>query len=158
MHKPLHKPRLKRLDLVYTPNPIYFITTCTFHRARCLDCGEVHRAFVAFCDRATERHVFVGNYVLMPDHLHLFVAIQAPDFSLSTWIKSLKNTLSKTLRRMGQAAPHWQERFFDHLLRSEEPYQEKWRYVRENPVGAGLVLRWEDWPYRGEVHQLELRL
>jgi putative transposase len=51
----------------------------------------------------------------------------------------IKNTLSKTLRINGIAAPHWQKDFFDHVLRSEEPYQEKWHYVRENPVRAGLV-------------------
>jgi hypothetical protein len=29
--------------------------------------------------------------------------------------------------------------------------------VRENPVRAGLVERWEDWPYGGEVHPLGMR-
>ena len=39
--------------------------------------------------------------------------------------------------------------FFDHVLRSEESYQEKWRYVRQNPVRARLVKRWRDWPFGG---------
>jgi hypothetical protein len=30
-------------------------------------------------------------------------------------------------------------------------------YVRDNPVRAGLVESWEDWPYRGEVWPLEYR-
>ena len=25
--------------------------------------------------------------------------------------------------------------------------QEKWEYMRENPVRAGLVKKWNDWPY-----------
>jgi hypothetical protein len=29
--------------------------------------------------------------------------------------------------------------FFDHLLRSNESYSEKWNYVFDNPVRAGLV-------------------
>ena len=41
--------------------------------------------------------------------------------------------------------------FFDHLLRSEESYAQKWDYVRENPVRAQLVERVEDWPYAGEL-------
>ena len=41
--------------------------------------------------------------------------------------------------------------FFDHLLRSEESYAQKWDYVRENPVRAGLVKNVEDWPYAGEL-------
>jgi putative transposase len=47
--------------------------------------------------------------------------------------------------------PVWQRGFFDHLLRSEESYAQKWDYVRENPVRAQLVERVEDWPYAGEL-------
>ena len=72
--------------------------------------------------------------------------------------KIIKTTLSKTLRINGIAAPHWQKDFFDHVLRSEESYQEKWHYVRENPVRAGLVKSWEDWPFRGEIFDLEFHL
>jgi len=70
-------------------------------------------------------------------------------------MKSLKNTLSKTLRIDGIAAlPHWQKGFFDHVLRSEESYEEKWHYVRENPVRAGLVKDREEWPFWGEIFDL----
>ena len=71
-------------------------------------------------------------------------------------MKSLKNTISKTLSENG-APPHWQKTFFDHLLQSSESYSEKWNYVRENPVRAGLVASTEDWPYLGEIFALEYR-
>jgi hypothetical protein len=38
----------------------------------------------------------------------------------------------------------WQPGFFDHILRSDESYAEKWNYVRDNPVRAGLVDRADD--------------
>jgi putative transposase len=41
--------------------------------------------------------------------------------------------------------------FFDHILRSEESYGQKWEYVRDNPVRARLVREWEDWPHQGEI-------
>ncbi|HSP44953.1 MAG TPA: hypothetical protein VLO30_03075, partial [Chthoniobacterales bacterium] len=47
--------------------------------------------------------------------------------------------------------PVWQRRFFDHVLRSDESYTQKWNYVRENPVRAGLVMNATDWPYAGEI-------
>jgi hypothetical protein len=47
--------------------------------------------------------------------------------------------------------PLWQRGFFDHVLRSEESYGQKWNYVRDNPVRGGLVEKTEDWPYAGEV-------
>ena len=47
--------------------------------------------------------------------------------------------------------PIWQRGFFDHLLRSEESYAQKWDYVRGNPVRAQLVEKVEDWPVRGRI-------
>jgi hypothetical protein len=43
------------------------------------------------------------------------------------------------VRERGVAPPDWQKGFFDHVLRSQESAGEKWKYVRENPVRAGLV-------------------
>ena len=40
--------------------------------------------------------------------------------------------------------------FFDDVLRNDESYGQKWEYVRENPVRAGLVARADEWPYEGE--------
>jgi len=93
----------------------------------------------------------------MPDHSHLFVATNDEQISIFAWMKSLKNTISKTLNENGVTPSHWQKTFFDHLLRSSESYSEKWNYVRENPVRVGLVASIEDWPYLGEIFALEYR-
>jgi REP element-mobilizing transposase RayT len=45
----------------------------------------------------------------------------------------------------------------DHGAWSEESYGEKWGYVGENPVRAGLVEQWNDWPFAGKVVDLEFR-
>jgi REP element-mobilizing transposase RayT len=103
------------------------------------------------------RGAFVGRYVIMPDHLHLFVALDPERTTLSAWVKSLKNHVSKALRGSGEPSPHWQRGFFDHALRSGESYNEKWQYVLQNPVRAKLVSRPEDWPYQGEINPLEYR-
>jgi len=52
-------------------------------------------------------------------------------------------------------ARFWQPGFFDHVLRSDESYAEKWNYVRDNPVRAGLVKAADDWPYQGEIVVIE---
>ena len=49
----------------------------------------------------------------------------------------------------------WQRSFFDHVLRSNESYSEKWNYVRDNPVRAGLVANAADWPYAGEIIRID---
>jgi putative transposase len=152
----MHKPRLKRLERLFAGQPVYFITICTYDRKRLLDNDRVHGAFQGFAQEAMSRGVFAGNYVLMPDHLHLFVVFSSEAMAVSLWIKSLKNSLSKALRKEGVASPHWQKGFFDHVLRSEESYAEKWDYVARNPVRAGLVKFPVDWPFRGEIHVLSV--
>jgi hypothetical protein len=61
-------------------------------------------------------------------------------------------------RRLQIASNLWQAEFFDHVLRSGESYEEKWEHVRQNPVGADLVLCAEDWPYQGEIHDLRFEI
>ena len=82
----------------------------------------------------------------MPDHVHLFVR-GSGKFTLSSWIGGLKRAMSVALR----AQQLWQPGFFDHVLRSDEGYAEKWNYVRDNPVRASLVKAADDWPYHGEI-------
>jgi REP element-mobilizing transposase RayT len=62
----------------------------------------------------------------MPDHIHLFVAIDDQRLSLSDWMKSLKGTLSSALRAAGNSPPHWQKGFFGHVLRISDSYSQKW--------------------------------
>jgi len=48
----------------------------------------------------------------------------------------------------------WQREFFDHLIRSNESYDQKWQYVVENPIRAGLATKASDWPWQGEIFEL----
>jgi putative transposase len=151
------KQRLRRLDRLYLRSPIHFVTACTAARRHILSNPDVHVAFTKFAERGSDHGAWIGRYVLMPDHLHAFVALDDERLDLSTWMKSLKNMLSKTLREIGVPTPHWQKGFFDHVLRTEESASSKWNYVRDNPVRAGLVRNWEEWPYSRECHQLEYK-
>jgi hypothetical protein len=40
-----------------------------------------------------------------------------------------------------------QREFFDHRLRKDESHDEKWKYIKMNPVRAGLTHDPEAWPY-----------
>ena len=149
--------RLRRLEWLFERNPIYFVTANTHDRAKILAKPAIHEVFQSFAEFGPNHGAWLGAYVLMPDHFHAFVTLDDREISLSAWAKSLKNSLSKALRQSAIESPHWQKGFFDHVLRSAESYSEKWHYVRENPVRAGLVTRWEDWPYLGQPHPLEYR-
>jgi len=150
------KMRLRRLEKIFVPAPIYFVTANAADRRSILANAGVYRAFLEFAKVGEDRGTFVGGYVLMPDHIHLFVALDGEN-KLAVWVKSLKNSLSKTLRSLDIPAPHWQKGFFDHVLRSADSYSQKWEYVRDNPVRAGLAKDWQEWPYSGQVYPLEYR-
>ena len=150
------KARLRRLERVFVPAPIYFVTANAANCLSILAVPEIHSALLKFAKIGENRGAFIRAYVLMPNHIHLFVALDR-ETRLAAWVKSLKNSLSKTLRGLNVPAPHWQKGFFDHVLRSADSYAQKWEYVRDNPVRAGLVGTWREWPFSGEVHPLEYR-
>ncbi len=111
----------------------------------------VNAGLIHFAERAYAKHnIAVGRYVIMPDHIHLFVT-GPDDFELGRWVGTLKQFLAKSLAGGKTSEPLWQRGFFDHVLRSEESYAQKWDYVRDNPVRAGFVRRADDWPYAGEI-------
>jgi putative transposase len=130
---------------------VYFVTFCTHHRRAILANSAVKDAFQEFAMRGgVKRNVAVGRYVIMPDHIHLFVC-GPDDFVLGRWVGSLKQTLAKAMRHKLPDNPIWQRGLFDHVLRNDESYGQKWNYVRDNPVRAGFVTKPEDWPYSGEI-------
>ncbi len=149
---------LKRLDCVFSDRPLYFITTATSDRRPLLAKPEIAAILLDELRLAKSRRGWtVGRYVFMPDHLHFFCTEggDGPSSTLSQFVGQFKQWTSKRIAACVDARqPIWQREFFDHLLRSNESYESKWIYVRDNPVRAGLVARWEDWPYAGEIEPL----
>ena len=78
--------------------------------------------------------------MLMPDHVHLLVSFPR-EKPMRIVVSKWKEWTAKSLRI------EWQRDFFEHRLRRDESYREKADYVLNNPVRAGLVADWENWPY-----------
>jgi putative transposase len=93
----------------------------------------------------------VGDYLLLPDHLHALCAPRDLSFTIENWITFWKRDF-----RRRHEHPDWrfQSRGWHHRLRNAENYQAKWIYIQENPIRKGLVKRIEDWAYKGTAHQL----
>ena len=96
----------------------------------------------------------MGRYVIMPDHIHLFVSMPEVGTTIGQWVGALKMALGKALTDLGRSKPHWQDGFFDHVMRNADSYSEKWDYVRMNPVRKGLCESPDDWPFQGEIEVL----
>ena len=153
----MHK-HLRRLERVWIDWPIYFITTCTFNRRAILASKEVAKILVEEWRKAHGRHGWaIGRYVVMPDHVHFFCSAELDAKTLPTFMQAWKQWTSKRMaRELNLSGRVWQEEFFDHVLRSSESYSQKWDYVKENPVRAGLVKSSDEWPSQREIESRTL--
>ena len=132
-------PRLQQIFQSYDP-PLFFVTICTLQRRKIDRLDAAHEAFRKYALRGTQEfNVGVGRYVIMPDHMHFFVRGD-DQFDLCKWINGLKRSISVALGATSKC-PLWQPGFFDHVLRNDESYVQKWAYVQQNPVRAGLSTR-----------------
>ncbi len=129
---------------------ILFVTVCTWERQGVLLGRAEHAALVSAWSQATAW--LVGRYVVMPDHVHFFCEPQS-EHDFDNWMAYWKRLSTKAWPRV--VSPRiWEYDGWDTQIRSASDYDDKWRYVLENPVRKGLVARHEDWPYSGEVHRL----
>ncbi len=135
---------------------MYFVTTCTFHRRQILASVTAATILVKEWNSERWRHGWaVGQYVIMPDHVHFFCSPEQDALSLSKFLQRWKEWTSKHIKcELSDRQPVWQEEFFDHVIRSKESYSQKWEYVRQNPVRAGLVGNADDWPWQGAIELL----
>jgi putative transposase len=135
---------------------IVLLTVNTEKREAWLANERAHRLLHQTWSEATAW--LVGDYLLMPDHLHLFCAPRDWHFTIETWISYWKREFALKEKQLTEtlAPVKWkfQSRGWHHRLRDGENYSEKWIYVQENPVRKGLVKRIEDWPYKGRVFDL----
>jgi REP-associated tyrosine transposase len=148
----MHK-HLRRLNRVWIDWPIYFITTCTFKRHAILASKEVAQVLVEEWQHARDRHGWaIGRYVIMPDHVHFFCSGELDAKELPTFMQAWKQWTSKRMaRELNLFGTIWQEEFFDHILRFSESYSQKWDYVKENPVRADLVKRFDNGPGKAKL-------
>jgi len=143
-----HPPHLPSLD---RPAIILLLTTCTKNRKRILACDEMHRLL----RNAWRLHddYPVGRYVIMPEHIHLFVGENNTSYvSLPNWVAKWKGHVTQQWHRSNDC-PIWQRSFWDRQLLGAAAYESKWIYVHWNPVRHGLVVRPDDWPFQGQMVQ-----
>jgi REP element-mobilizing transposase RayT len=98
----------------------------------------------------TELEVGILAYCIMSNHVHLVVQLpELPDFSAARMMQRLKGrtalAANKLLGRQGEA--FWRHESYDHVVRDGKEQERVVAYVVNNPVKAGLVEDWTQWPY-----------
>jgi REP element-mobilizing transposase RayT len=130
---------------------IIFVAACTVERREILATLQAYAAIVRAWKLAPTW--LVGRYVILPDHVHLSCAPNASDApSLERWMRCWKSFVTKSLGQQRETV--WQRHHWDRQLRSGESYDNKWEYVRSNPVRHRLIADADAWLYQGELNEL----
>jgi len=89
----------------------------------------------------------VEHYVIMPNHIHLIVAIRdTSDLRairesplrgrsvISKTVGYIKMAVSKEIHNQFGDMPVWQRSFHDHVIRDRRDYEKIAQYIHENPI------------------------
>lgn len=118
----------------YSQLGCYFITICAasrspvfWERNHLSPAGtvveqEIQRITSIFPD------VQIDKYAVMPDHLHLLITLREGAPSIPRIIQQFKGSVTKQIGK-----PVWQKSYYDHIIRSQADYNEKWTYIENNP-------------------------
>jgi len=143
---------LRRLNRIWTNDPIFFITTCQRHWRPILHRPPLVHAILECLAEARERCGWlIGAYVVMPDHVHFLCRPVGEVETLNDFLARFKSRATRSWWSVGGTGRLWQRESFEHLLRSNEAYGEIREYIRQNPVEAGLCAQPEEWPYVGDM-------
>lgn len=129
-----------------------FVTCCTKDRKPLLANQDSH-TLVQEAFRMADQWA-VGQYLIMPDHLHFFVRrCHLDSCHLDDWMHYFKSLVGKGWNNPNDK-PIWQRKHWDMEMKSEELYAQTLEYVLYNPVRARLVSHIEEWPYKGMISEL----
>lgn len=120
----------------------YFVTICCERRGLNQLCKP---QIASELFRTAQQYHSTGEWylqllLLMPDHLHMLVAIPG-DASLSKLIRDFKRIAAR------KSKIEWQRNFFDHRVRHDESETEKYEYILQKPMRAGFIGEGENWPF-----------
>jgi len=144
------------------PNDGRYLTFSCFQRLQLFRNERIRDAFVGALREARERDRFrLFAWVVMPEHVHLYVMPAPPGGKVAPSLWRLKRDFAKLVirrwRRLGAPVlaritdaagkPHFwlPGGGYDRNIHSDSEHHEKITYINENPVRRGLVARSIDW-------------
>ena len=91
-------------------------------------------------------------FCVMPNHVHWVFSVFEKDEKgnpvyLQDIMQSVKRYSSNRINKLtGHAGPLWQKESFDTTIRDEKHLANAIAYTLNNPVAAGFVTDWHEWP------------
>ena len=145
--KPRKGSNLLRKGRASIKNQRYLLTTKVLDRKPVFSQTEAAEIVLNSLHRLEEQgKIILDAAVVMPDHLHIAVGLGKG--SLSGFMRSFKGyTAYKINELKNKKGPFWQPQYHDHALRQDEDLNEVVLYTLRNPVRAGLVKDFHDYPF-----------
>lgn len=132
------------------PAGTYFITIDSWG-SRQLFNAEVAEILTDQLVQCREKgHFFLHEFSVLPNHLHVLLTPPL-DGTLEKCVQMIKGGASFRIGKIRNFAAIWQDGYHDWRCRNGDDYIGYAKYIRENPVKAGLVERPEDWPYSSAI-------
>ena len=147
----------------YSTEGAYFLTVCTLNRKQILsklpigtglpDCPENMKPVLSKYGKIAEKyickmdtfydHISVDRYVIMPDHIHFLLTICYPKGQSGTLVPTESNRRNSEVSKFISTFKRfcnkecglniWQGRYYDHVIRNQQDYNEVWEYIENNP-------------------------
>jgi putative transposase len=127
----------------------YFVTACTSNRRPLfLEPSHAQQTTAHFSPFFQRYDFDVLAYCLMPDHVHLLLEGTSPTSDFREAMRQWKQQTARAWKaQTGQRL--WQAGYYERVLREGEDTRDIVAYVLNNPVRAGLVATFTEWPWIG---------
>ena len=141
-------PRLKNFD--YSSPNYYFITICTWDK-KCIfgkpwilnRWGKTAQTMLL----EIEKHflnVKVDKYVVMPNHVHIILALEGENAGISRIVGQYKSAVTRIIHETDPSQQVWQVSFHDHVIRNQKDYERILLYIDANPQNWNKDCFFED--------------
>ncbi len=141
---PRRPNRLRLRGFDYAAKGTYFLTICTRNKRLVFSDKRIRR-IVFDTARIIEKQIGVHIIAMsvMTDHVHLIIHNAGGNAAtLGDFVRSYKSRIYRECRKeFGLKKSFWQRYYYDHIVRDQRDFEEKFQYVVNNPIKAGLTQR-----------------
>lgn len=109
--------------------------------------GELYD-LICYCIMSNHVHILIDTSIQIPDNFEV-VNWESLEFEpLQTIMKRIKGPTAIYANRLLELSGRfWQKESYDRYIRDQREYGNVVAYILNNPVKAGLVKNWEEYPF-----------
>lgn len=161
MNRKFYRRSIRLPEYDYSKSGAYYITICSFNKELIFGSvvdgkmilSEIGNIVAKYLEEIPNHfeNVFVDEYVVMPNHIHIIISIVGiQNFeplqnkyqkiipkSIGSIVRSYKASVTKWCKENDYKKFKWQRNYFEHIIRNEEDHFRIREYIQNNP------LQWE---------------